>query len=233
MTSTDNAGRADGLSVLPPIWVGIVMAMCAYGLWTSWPLTYSSDLPDDILYYLYASVAEAVLLLLWGIGLLVLAANRSSRFAGQFTAWGVVLIALIVLREAYALAIPDFIFSLRSSVQSLAEIAITVFCIFILRHKVDATAAPALTPALAGASRPSALASILLGFLGLVLGGVVGFGLGLGAGVVISEVTDMSCFEGACGFFAFFVGIGGLVLGAIAGLVFAIWRVNRRRSVAA
>ncbi|WP_404276432.1 hypothetical protein [Mesorhizobium sp. IMUNJ 23033] len=34
----------------------------------------------------------------------------------------------------------------------------------------------------------------------------------------------------ACGYFAVFIGLAGLVVGAIAGGLFAVWRVNRRRA---
>jgi hypothetical protein len=42
----------------------------------------------------------------------------------------------------------------------------------------------------------------------------------------------MSCFEGACGYFAVFIGLAGLVIGAIGGGIFAVWRVHRRKPVA-
>ena len=41
----------------------------------------------------------------------------------------------------------------------------------------------------------------------------------------------MSCFEGACGYFAFFMGLFAMLAGAIAGGIFAVWCVNRRRPV--
>ena len=43
----------------------------------------------------------------------------------------------------------------------------------------------------------------------------------------------MSCFEGACGYFAFFMGLFAMLAGAVAGGIFAVWRVNRRRGLAA
>jgi membrane associated rhomboid family serine protease len=51
----------------------------------------------------------------------------------------------------------------------------------------------------------------------------------LGIGVVIAETTDMSCFEGACGFFAFFAGLFGMLAGAVLGAILAVWLTNRRR----
>ena len=52
---------------------------------------------------------------------------------------------------------------------------------------------------------------------------------GLGARSLLADAADMSCFEGACGYFAVLIGLAGLVVGAIAGGVFAVWRVNRRK----
>ncbi|TIP38053.1 MAG: hypothetical protein E5X69_19635, partial [Mesorhizobium sp.] len=73
--------------------------------------------------------------------------------------------------------------------------------------------------------RPPVFVSILAALLGIILGGVIGAFGGFFAGSLIADLTHMSCFEGACGFFAAFVGLGGLIVGAIAGGIFAIWRV--------
>ncbi|MFO0994497.1 MAG: hypothetical protein U1E67_21495 [Hyphomicrobiales bacterium] len=39
----------------------------------------------------------------------------------------------------------------------------------------------------------------------------------------------MSCFEGACGYFAFFLGLAGVLVGAIIGLVLALYWTRRKR----
>ena len=80
-----------------------------------------------------------------------------------------------------------------------------------------------------GGARPSIVVSILAAFLGILLGGVVGAAAGFGGGVLYADLTDMSCFEGGCGYFAFFMGLFGIVIGAIAGGVLAVLLVNRRR----
>jgi hypothetical protein len=77
------------------------------------------------------------------------------------------------------------------------------------------------------------LVSAVAAILGVILGAVLGFGIGLLAGSVIAEATDMSCFEGACGYFAFFLGLAGLLIGAIAGGILAVWLTHRRRKPAA
>ena len=45
---------------------------------------------------------------------------------------------------------------------------------------------------------------------------------------MIAEVTDISCFEGGCGYFAVFIGLAGLVVGAIGGGILGVWLVHRR-----
>lgn len=75
----------------------------------------------------------------------------------------------------------------------------------------------------------SIAARIIFAFLGVLFGGFIGFWLGLGTGVAISEATNMSCFEGACGYFAFFLGLAGVLVGAIIGLVLALYWTRRKR----
>ena len=45
-------------------------------------------------------------------------------------------------------------------------------------------------------------------------------------------MTDMSCFEGSCGYFALFIGLAGLAVGAIAGGILGVWLVHRRKNKA-
>ncbi|TIT86363.1 MAG: hypothetical protein E5W55_30770, partial [Mesorhizobium sp.] len=78
--------------------------------------------------------------------------------------------------------------------------------------------------------RPPLLVSLVAALLGIILGGASGACAGFFAGSLIADATHMSCFEGACGFFAAFIGLAGLIVGAIAGGIFAIWRVNRRKT---
>jgi hypothetical protein len=77
--------------------------------------------------------------------------------------------------------------------------------------------------------RPPLFVSVVVGLLGGLAGAVLGFGAGLLAGAGIAEATDMSCFEGACGFFAVFVGLAGGLVGAVAGCVLSV-RSSRRRA---
>ncbi|HTV70289.1 MAG TPA: hypothetical protein VMF90_17315 [Rhizobiaceae bacterium] len=225
MTSTDNSGSTAGLALLPPLWLVVVMAMSAWGLWSV--LMFGGfDLPASIAYFIYASMIVSAITLLWGLWMLVLAASRAPGFAKHFIAWQTALIVYIVAEQVYVLLVPDFVFSLRSVVTAAAEIAIGVFCIAILRRKpAEGEALP--LQASTGAVQSSALGTFIFAVLGLIVGGALGFGVGLGAGILIVEVTDMSCFEGACGFFAFFLGLGGVLVGAVAGLIFALRRARR------
>jgi hypothetical protein len=77
--------------------------------------------------------------------------------------------------------------------------------------------------------RPPVILSVIAAVLGLIIGGAIGGGGGLALGTVIAEVTEMSCFEGGCGIFAFVVGLLGVLLGALVGAIFAVWLTNRRR----
>lgn len=79
------------------------------------------------------------------------------------------------------------------------------------------------------AAGPSRAASIFAALAGLVAGAVIGFGIGLVAGLGIAAVTSMSCFEGACSYFAVFLALVGLLVGAIAGAILAFRLVRRRR----
>ncbi|WP_181168739.1 MULTISPECIES: hypothetical protein [unclassified Mesorhizobium] len=46
---------------------------------------------------------------------------------------------------------------------------------------------------------------------------------------MIADVAGISCFEGDCGYFAAFIGLAGLVVGAIAGGILAVWLAHRHR----
>lgn len=214
-----------GPVVLPPIWVGINILLAAYGIYSAWPVTYAYDIPDSALYLIYAGLIAGAVNILWGLYLVGLAVGGSARFPRHFTIWQVVNIVWIVLREAYVLVTPDFVVTLPPLLYAAGEIAIGVICILLLRRRPEAASAYSNT----GSEPPPLIVSVIAAFLGVVIGGALGFGTGLGLGVFISEATHMSCFEGACGFFAFFMGLGGMLAGAIAGGIFAVWRTNRRR----
>lgn len=234
MTSTNQqpvgqqpTGRPDsGLSYIPPAWLVFVMAWSAYSLISAWRLTTTDyDLPDSVFYLVYGGLAASIVTILWGLYLLGLAFNRSARFPRHFTIWQVATILWLAARQAYMLVVPDFAFSGRGLAVTAAEIAIGLLCIYLLRRGAGAETAYANPES----ESPPVLVSIIAALLGIILGAALGAGAGFAAGALIAETTDMSCFEGACGYFALFIGLAGLVVGAIAGGLFAVWWVHRRK----
>ncbi|WP_258052248.1 hypothetical protein [Mesorhizobium sp. INR15] len=214
-----------GLSYVPPGWLVFVMAWSVYGLVSSWRLFSDHGLPDSVFYLIYGGLAVDIITLLWGLYLLGLAFGRSARFPRQFTIWQVATILWLLARQAYFLATPGFVFSGRGLVITAAEIAIGVLCIYLLRRGSGAETVYAS----AETERPPVFVSIIAAVLGTILGAVIGAVGGFFAGSVIADATEMSCFEGACGYFALFIGIGGLIVGAIGGGIFAVWWVHRRK----
>jgi hypothetical protein len=220
-------GGGSALAALPAAWVGVVVLLSIYGIWQAGFGAYYYEIPDRILYFIYAGFAAAAINILWGLALLGLAIARSPRFPRGFIVWQVANIAWALLREAYVVIVPDFMVAILPLVLTVGEIAIGVFCIQLLSGK-----GPAVNAYAANGSRdggPSTLVVIVAAIFGIIVGGAVGFGIGLGGGIAFSEFTHMSCFEGACGFFAFFMGLFGLIIGAVAGGILAVWLMLRRR----
>ena len=229
-TNQEPARRPDsGLSYVPVGWLVIVMAMSAYGLMSTWRLIGGSGLPESVFFLVYGGVLAGIITILWGLYLLGLAFNRSARFPRHFAIWQVATILWLLVRQAYVLVTPDFVFSASGLVFTGAEIAIGVLCLYLLRRGAGADAVYANPET----ESPPVLVSLLAALLGIILGAAIGACAGFAAGSLIADITDMSCFEGACGYFAVFIGLAGLVVGAIAGGVFAVWRVNRRKRKAA
>lgn len=213
------------LTYLPPAWLAVVMLLSLQGLLSAFPVLGDSGLPSSARLFIYASMAAGGVTVLWGLFVLALAYSRSQRFPRHFTAWQSALIAWQAVREAYVLIAPDFVFSASNLAWTAGEIAVGAFCIHLVRR--DATSPAPHANSEAGA--PSMFVLAVAAVLGVLGGAVVGFGIGILLGSIISEVTDMSCFEGACGYFAFFIGVLGLLVGAIAGGILAVWFSNRRR----
>jgi hypothetical protein len=218
-------GGGSGLAVLPPLWVGVNVALAAWGFIEAWPVIYDHDIPDAVLTLIYGGLIAGVVNLLWGLLLVGLAISRSASFPRHFTIWQIVNIVWIAVRETYVLVTPDFAPTIQPLLYGAGEIAIGIFCIAILRRKSETAQAYSN----AGAERPPVIVSIIAAILGVIVGSALGFGVGFFGGGLFADATNMSCFEGACGYFAFFMGLFALLAGAIAGGIFAVWRVNRRR----
>lgn len=238
MTTIDGnrqfGGKDPWLLYLPAAWVAVIMALCAYGIWSSWPVIFDGQLPASIAYFIYVGIAASIVTILWGSYVLALALGRSARFPRAFIFWQIADIAWSLMTQAYVLIIPDFGFSLETVARVGVEIAIGLFCIQLARTGAKATAdttAPVAAHA-APAERPL-LVSVLFALLGVVLGGVLGFGAGLLVAELIIEFADISCFEGACGYFAVFFALAVMLVGAVAGGIFAFRRSRRKRPPAA
>ncbi|OBQ59312.1 hypothetical protein EB233_09690 [Mesorhizobium erdmanii] len=234
MTSSSNqpgngqapAGRPGGdLFYVPVGWLIFVMAWSVYGLASSWWLFGNSSLPDRVFYFFIGGLVTNVITILWGLYLLGLAFGRSGRFPRHFTIWQIALIVWVLARQVYVLAVPDFVFSIRGVGIAAIEIGIGLLCIYLLRRGSGAEAVYARPQTEA----PPLGVSILAALLGIVLGAIVGAVGGFLAGSLIADVAQVSCFEGGCGYFAAFFGLGGLVVGAIGGGILAVWLVHRRK----
>ncbi len=220
------AGRpASDLSYVPVGWLIFVMAWSVYGLASAWWLVGNSGLPDKIFYFLFGGLVANVITILWGLYLLGLAFGRSARFPRHFTIWQIATIVWLLARQAYVLAVPDFVFSARSLSITAIEIGIGLLCIYLLRRGSGAETVYAKPESEA----PPVFVSIAAALLGIILGAAVGAVGGFLAGSVIADVAEISCFEGGCGYFAAFIGLAGLVVGAIIGGIVAVWLVHRRR----
>jgi hypothetical protein len=69
--------------------------------------------------------------------------------------------------------------------------------------------------------------TISFGVLGLVLGAIAGGVLGLLGGLGYTTLAETSGFEGYSGFVVVYWIAGGILLGAVAGAVFAAKRASR------
>lgn len=229
MTTEGGAtGNRSMLAWLPVGWLCLVMALSARSIDGNLAAVQSYDFPGPVLYFIWFNMLFGAVTILWGLYLLFLVYDRSQRFAGQFIRWQGVVILVLVARELYVLVAPDFAFSLASFAWTVGEIAVGAAMIVLVRRERQAGPVAA---AAVGEPRPpvSIPAAIALTLLGIVLGGALGLALGLGGGQLYAEASDMSCFEGGCGYFVVFMGLAGIVVGAVAGGVFALWRVLARR----
>lgn len=214
------------LIYLPIAWVALVALHGAYSIPAMWSTAFDYRLPDSVLPFIYAGLAVAVVNILWGLYLFGLAYSRSARFPRHFTIWQVANILWLLAGEAYVLVAPDFVFSPWHFAVTLVMIAIGIFCIHILQRNARGE----FVYSNAETGRPPLLVSFIAAVLGIVLGAIAGAGIGVVVGQVIAEATQVSCFEGACGYFVAAIGLLGALVGAVAGGIFAVWRVNRRRA---
>lgn len=239
------------LGWLPVVWLCLVMALAARGIDGSLASVWSYSFPGSVLVFVYGSMVIGAATIAWGLYLLWLVYQRSPGFARQFTLWQGAVITALALKQLYVLVVSAFGFSLTALAWTLGEIVIGVAMIVLVKRELQprpaglaasvssqpgqgqgGTAQP--QPAQPKPAQPkpalSVVASIGLVLLGIVLGGALGLAVGLGGGQLYASATDMSCFEGGCGYFVVFMGLAGIVVGTMSGGVFALWRVLGRHS---
>lgn len=227
MASDNQTPERDIWGWLPVAWLCLVMALSTRGIDASIAVMQDFSMPTAVLVLIYASVGFGAVTILWGFYLLALVYNRSARFPRNFTIWQWTIVAFLLAKQIYILVMPDFAFGFVGLAWDFGEIAIGLVMIWLVNRQGQPRA-------LIGneRQRPTLLVSVIAAVLGVVVGAAIGFGLAMVFGTVLSEVTDMSCFEGACGYFIIFLGLGGMLVGAVAGGIFAVWRVNRRKAKA-
>lgn len=235
MTTGDEPARGgndfsrDLAQAAPVIWLSANLLLSLRGLWQGWPTIFAYDLPSSVMTYVHAGMAAGVVQILLGLYVLGLAWRKSPRFAFWFTLWAVFAIVADIAFPVASLFIGDFVLTLAPWLIATVSVAISVWTIWLVRRPKPAMAM-AETHEPAG---PAPVGVVVLnGILGFVLGGAAGLGIGLLAGSAIVDWLDVSCFEGGCGYAAAAIGLLGLIIGAIAGPIFAIWRTRRRRKPA-
>jgi len=215
------------LNWLPIAWLLFTMAMSVYHVWLAWPALNEYSLPPAATHLIQGEIAVAILTILCGFYVLALSLNRSPSYPTAFTYWQGFVIAALVAVMIYTAIMPDFVASPVTTVMWLGEIAIGIACIFIVRRKPQ-TEATIMAPA--GSAPYSTPARVIFALLGIIVGGFIGFWIGIGIGTAIAEATDMSCFEGACGYFVVMIGVAGILLGAIVGPLLALYWTRRRKA---
>jgi hypothetical protein len=67
------------------------------------------------------------------------------------------------------------------------------------------------------------------GILGMIIGAALGGAAGLGGGIVAAKLAGIPDIEGMSGYVAVYGMAGGVIVGAIGGLAFAVWYARWRR----
>ena len=218
--STHSSDGKLGRFWLPLVWIGLVVALSVRFVWQAWPALNDYRLPDAATFLIEAEMVAAAITILAGLFVLALGLARSRLFPWAFVLWQGFDILVMAASTAYTLAQPDFVMTPLNYLILAVRTLVGVGCIVLIfkssnREAVFAVRAKQGMPV---------FARIICCLLGIVVGGFVGFWVGLGAGIGIAEATNMSCFEGACGYFAFFIGLVGILLGTITGGIgVALW----------
>jgi len=211
--STHSKDSKLGQFWLPLAWIGLVMVLSVRFVWQAWPALNDYRLPEAATFLIEAEMVAAAITILAGLFVLALGLARSRLFPWAFVLWQGFDILVMAASTVYTLTQPDFVMTSLSYLILAVRTLVGAGCIVLIFKSSDREAVFVARPK----QGMPVFARIICCLLGIVVGGFVGFWVGLGAGIGISEATDMSCFEGACGYFAFFIGLAGINLGAIAG----------------
>ncbi|WP_269930758.1 hypothetical protein [Aminobacter sp. HY435] len=209
-------------------WLCLVMVLSARGIDGGVSFLLGFTPSDSVFYFVLLSAIVGGVTILWGLWLLLLAYSRSARFPRQFTLWQSALIVVMLVKQGYILIAPDFAVTAWTIAWAVGEVAVGVAMICLVNSR-------GATQTLVSGEQdttPRPVVIAIAAVLGVFVGGAAGAALGLVVGSVISEATDMSCFEGGCGYFAIMVGIVGCLVGAVVGGIFAAWLAARRRRAA-
>ena len=229
-TSTVDGGggrRApDRVWVLPPLWVLLNIAVGLYDIPANWHLTYDISMPDEVVTWVYADMTRAVVNLLWGGWLIGLALRRARAFLRAFALWQGANILWELGQLAFIAMSDVFVFTAHTVLWSGGYILVGLALIYLTRRSRQVAAGYVAD----GTARPPTGVYVINAVVGAVIGGALGAIGGFLLGGGIATVTDMSCFEGACGYFAALIGLLGLVVGVGTGIWLAIRFTGRRPS---
>jgi hypothetical protein len=228
-TAKTQAPPLTGLAWLPVAWLVLSIALEGYRAWSTWWALNEYGLPPAATWLIEGELIVAAIIIIGGLFVLAAALGRMPIYPTAFTLWQGFAIAALVAIAIYTAIMPDFVLAPLSYVYWLGEILIGIACIIIVRRKPVPETVAMAQPDTANPAAFSIVARIIIAFLGVLFGGFIGFWIGLGIGIAISEATNMSCFEGACGYFAFFLGLAGVLVGAIIGLVLALYWSRRKK----
>lgn len=215
---------------MPPlVWVTLVMLLSANGLRSMAPFAFDTGLPEGVLGHVRTGIVVAMLNLFWGAWLLATAHARKAALRRRFILWQGFNLAAIAFSMLQTATTDAYVTTLSTFALPVAEFAIGTAMIIYARGLPDHAGNPPTAGAdgLVLPARSRALA-IVNGVIATVVGALVGGLAGLGLGIVSIDLFDVSCFEGACGYFAVALGLAGTFVGATAALLLTVTLARRR-----
>jgi hypothetical protein len=213
---------------LPLAWVGLAMLLSLRGLWSLLPLALDDAQPADVVAWVRANLVAAAVILVWGCSLFVLANGRSRRLRVGFIGWQSFHLFTLAASVGWTVFVAGIAAPVPYLLLPAVEAAVGGAFLWHARRLPESIA-----PRPGGPTAPplSAGLRILYALAGAVVGAVLGAVAGFPFGVLLAELLDVSCFEGACGYFAGAIGLLGILLGLVCGIAVALWRTRARSRV--